>query len=813
MDWALHSLEQLCLDLRQLRLQAGGPSLRDLADRVGISKSQLGSILAGEVRRLPDWDVVKGLVEAVRKYSADRGRLGQLSLTTGVEEFWRPRYAAVEHAFSYRQIQLSENLQAANPVVPEPYTPVAPHQLPPAVPHLSGRSPELAALDALIRQDVPAGCAVISVIGGMAGVGKTALAVHWAHQVAGRFPDGQLYVNLRGFDPAGPSMPPEEVVLDFLTALGVPAGQIPATLAARVALYRSLLYGRRMLVVLDNAYAVEQVRPLLPASSGCLVLVTSRSRMAGLIAADGARSVMLDVLAHDAAGDLLARRLGGHRVATEPRAVRDVVELCGGLPLALVVVAAQALTRPGMALDTLAAQLFDGRRERAVMDVLAGNDSTTDPKAVFSWSYRTLSPSSARLFRLLSLHPGRDIGVAAAASLAAVPPAEAGSMLSELTEAGLVTEQRPGWYVLHDLIGAYANDLARHTDPQDVRHAATIRMLDHYVHSTHAAATLLDPGGDPNPVPLAPPAAGVTHTQQYTDQRQATAWLNEQLTVLRTVLHHAIGAGFAGHTWHLAWSLDTYLFRGGHRYDRLTIGQVALRAAEQLDNPDARALAHLRLADASIRLDRTRESLAYNKRALEHNKRALALYRRSGDGAGLAAAHYNLTHLWERRGDYDKALDSARQAFTFYRAAGHVRGQALAGNAIGWYHCLLGNHARGLTRCRQALNLFHLLGDQQGAASTYDSLAYAHHHLGNYPEAIDCYREAVRLYRSIEDRYSQAAVLIHLSDTQRALGERSEARRALTEAADILATLHHPDAEDVKARIAALDELPLDASE
>lgn len=788
MDRALQSLEQLCLDLRQLRLQAGGPSLRDLAGRVGISKSQLGSILSGQVRRLPDWDVVKGLVEAVRKYSADHGRLSQVSLTMGVEEFWRPRYAAVEHAFSYRQIQHSERLQVAEPVPPEAYTPVVPHQLPPAVSHLSGRSSELAALDALIEQDVPAGSAVISVIGGMAGVGKTALAVHWAHQVAGRFPDGQLYANLRGFDPTGTPIPPEGVVLDFLTALGVPVWRIPATAAARVALYRSLLYGRRMLVVLDNAHAVEQVRPLLPASSGCLVLVTSRSRLSGLIAADGARSVMLDVLAGDAAGDLLARRLGRHRVAAEPRAVRNVIELCGRLPLALVIVAAQALTHPGMALDTLTAQLFDSRRERAVMNAPAGSDPTTDPKAVFSWSYRTLSPPAAELFRLLSLHPGRDIGVAAAACLVALPPAEAGTMLSELTEAALVTEQMPGWYALHDLVGAYADDLALRTDPEDARRAATIRMLDHYVHSTHAAATLLGPRDDPSPVPPAPPAAGVT-LQRHANQRRATAWLNEQRPVLQTVLRHAISSGFPTHAWHLAWSLDTYLFRGHHWHDRLVTWQVALLAAEQLDNPDARALAHRRLANACIWLDRMAEGLV-------HNERALVLYQRSGDGAGLAAVHYNLTHLWERRGDYGEALGSARQALTLYRAAGHDRGQALAGNAIGWYHCLRGDYARGLTRCRQALDLFRLLGDQQGIAATYDSLGYAHHHLGNHPEAIDCYHEALRLYRIIEDRYSQAAVLIHLGDTQRTLGERTAARGTLTEAAEILATLRHGDAED-----------------
>ncbi|WP_198347932.1 XRE family transcriptional regulator [Plantactinospora sp. KBS50] len=617
MDLALQLLEQLCLDLRQLRLQAGGPSLRDLSDLVGISKSQLGSILSGQVRRLPDWDVVKGLVEAVRRYGADRGRLGQLSLTTGVEEFWRPRYAAVEHAFSYRQIQRSETLRIPEPDPPEPHPPVVPHQLPPAASHISGRSSELTALDAVLAQDLPAGCAVIAVLGGMAGVGKTALAVHWAHRVAGRFPDGQLYVNLRGCDPDGPPMSPDAVVREFLTALGVRAGQLPSTAAARVALYRSLLYERRMLLVLDNANAVEQVRPLLPASPGCLVLVTSRSRMAGLIAADGARPVMLDVLADDAAGDLLARRLGAHRVAAEPRAVRNVVERCGGLPLALVLVAARALTHPGVALDTLAFRLFDGGREPNAL----ASDPATELWAAFSWSYRTLSPPAARLFRLLSLHQGRDVSAAAAASLAALPLAEATLRLSELGEVALVTERRPGWYALHGLVGAYAGDLAAHTDPEDARRAAAVRLLDHYVHSARAAASLLDAGDDPNPVPLAPPAAGVTPEPRYTDRSPATAWFDERRPVLQTMLHHAIGAGFAAHAWHLAWSLDAYLVRGGHRSDRVDIWQVALRAAERLGDPDARTMARRRLAAASVRLDRPVEVLAHSERALVPHQR------------------------------------------------------------------------------------------------------------------------------------------------------------------------------------------------
>ncbi|WP_158224110.1 NB-ARC domain-containing protein [Micromonospora wenchangensis] len=574
---------------------------------MGISKSQLGSILSGQVRRLPDWDVVKGLVEAVRKYSVDRGRLGQLSLTTGVEEFWRPRYTAVEHAFSYRQVQRSETPRVLEPA---PHPPVVPHQLPPAVSHLSGRSPELAALDAVIAQEAPAGCAMIAAVGGMAGVGKTALAVHWAHKVAHRFADGQLYVNLRGCDPDGPPMSPDTVVRDFLTALGVPASGIPATPAARIALYRSLLYDRRMLLVLDNAHTVEQVRPLLPASSGCLVLVTSRRRMAGLIVADGARSVMLDVLADNAAGDLLARRLGARRVAAEPGAVRDAVERCGGLPLALVLVAARALTHPGVALGTLAARLLDGGREPNTL----ASDPATDLRAAFSRSYRTLSPPAARLFRLLSLHPGQDVSAAAAASLAALPIAEATLRLSELSEAALVTERRPGWYALHGLVGAYAGDLAAHTDPEDVRRAATVRLLDHYVHSARAAAILVAPGDDPDPVPLDPPSTGVVPEPWYADRAPTTGWFDERRPVLQTVLDHAIGAGFAAHAWHLAWSLDAYLAHGGHRPDRVDIWQIALHAAERLDDPDARTTARRRLA-AAVRLDRTVEVLAHHERA------------------------------------------------------------------------------------------------------------------------------------------------------------------------------------------------------
>ncbi|HKT05901.1 MAG TPA: tetratricopeptide repeat protein, partial [Rugosimonospora sp.] len=486
---------------------------------------------------------------------------------------------------------------------------------------------------------------------------------------------------------------------------------------------------------------------------------------------------------------------GRHRVAAEPKAVADIVALCGRLPLALVIVAARALAHPDLALGTLAAQLAGSRRGTA-LDGFTGDDPSTDPRAVFSWSYRTLTPPATLLFRLLGLTPGPDIWVRAAASLVALPPAEAAALLAELADAALITEYLPGRYALHDLLRAYAADLALRVDPEDTRHAALIRLFDHQVHAAHAAAGVLDPNDDAIPVPLAPPAAGVA-AERFADQQQATAWLAASLPVLQAGLRSAAGAGFPTHAWQLAWSLDTYLFRSGHRHDRLVMWQTALRAAEQLDDPGARALAHRRLANASVRLGRTAE-------ALDHNHHALALYRQTGDGAGLASVHYNLTHLWERLGRHANALDDARQALTLYRAAGHHRGQALAHNAVGWYSCLLGDHAGALASCRRALDLFRQINDPHGEASTCDSLGYAEHHLGHHTEALIWYHDALRLYRRLASRYDQATVLLHLGDTLRVQGDASAARAALSEAAEILTDLEHPEAVQARARIDAL---------
>jgi hypothetical protein len=381
-----------------------------------------------------------------------------------------------------------------------PQVPV-PAQLPPAVPGFTGRGAELASLDMLADYGATVGQAAaaapaapaamaICAVSGTAGVGKTALAVHWAHRVAGRFPDGQLYVNLRGFGPAGTAVDPGQALSGFLDALGVPAARIPADLDARAGLYRSLLAGKRVLVVLDNARSADQVRPLLPGSPGCLAVVTSRDQLAGLVATEGARPLPLDLLTTADARELLTQRLGEARVAAEPQAAGDIIAACARLPLALTIAASRAATNPGFPLAAVAAELGEAC---CALDPFHGSDHATDVRAVFSWSYRALSPEAARLFRLLGLHPGPDIPVAAAASLAAVPPARARMVLAELTRTHLLAEPAPGRYALHDLLRAYASEQAHAHETQSDRHAAVHRVLDHYLHTAHSDAACRGP--------------------------------------------------------------------------------------------------------------------------------------------------------------------------------------------------------------------------------------------------------------------------------------------------------------------------------
>jgi DNA-binding SARP family transcriptional activator len=462
---------------------------------------------------------------------------------------------------------------------PEPHGtgPVDPEQVRPAhLPATSapfvGRAAVLRRLDALVPgADGPGtSTAAISAVAGAAGVGKTTLALHWAHRVADRFPDGQLFVDLRGFDPAGPPVDPSEALRLFLGALGVAADCVPADRQAQIGLYRSLLAGRRVLVVLDNARDADQVRPLLPGAPGCLTLVTSRDQLAGLVAGEGAHLVTLDLLPAPEARDLLARRLGRARVAAEPRATDEIVAACARLPLALAVVAARAAAHPGFPLDALARELQDSEDRLAPFDTA---DATVDIRAAFSCSYRAVTPAAARLFRLLGLHPGPDFTVPAAASLAGAGRERVRPWLAELTRAHLVAEQVPGRFVLHDLLRAYAADLAERLDSGAERRAARLRLLDHHLHTAKAAGALLHPLRDP--IAPAAPAPGVT-PESLADRPRALAWCIAEHRVLLALIRLAAGHGFDDHCWQLGQHARAV---GGYRHAAALFQEIGDRHA------------------------------------------------------------------------------------------------------------------------------------------------------------------------------------------------------------------------------------------
>lgn len=674
---------------------------------------------------------------------------------------------------------------------PRPGWLAVPRQLPADVEGFTGRGAALGRLTGLLAASRDAAAtrpAGVAVIAGAAGVGKTALAVHWGHQVVDRFPDGQLYVNLKGFDPAEPPVPAATAIRGFLAAFGVPPHRMPASLDAQVGLFRSLVADRKVLIVLDNARDAAQVRPLLPGAPDSLAVVTSRDQLTSLVATGG-RPVALDLLSDSEAWDLLARRLGRDRVAQEPAAVERIILRCARLPLALAIVAARAATRPHFPLAAFAAQLDDAQNGLAAFSL---PDAAMDVQAVFSWSYRTLSTAAARLFRLLGLHPGPDIAPSVAASLAGVDVGTVLPSLAELCRAHLLTERVPGRYSCHDLLRRYATELADHAETDDERRAALHRVLDHYLHTAHAGARLLNPQREPIPLPAAQP--GVT-PDRLTDYEQALAWFTAEHPTLVAAVAQAAGR-CDGHAWRLAWTLTTFVGRRGHWHDWITCQQTALQAAHRSADPSWQALSHRELGRGYARLGSLDD-------ADRHYRQAIALYCRLGDDSGRAHTHVNLSRASEMRGDPRGALRHAEEALRLFQVTGNQVGQARALNNVGWFCGLLGRHQDALAHCQRALAVHQRLGDQPGQAATWDSLGYAHYHLGHYPQAVSCYERALALFRTLGDRYNEADILGHVGDSHHASGNLPDACHAWRLALRILDELGHPDTEGVRAKLTA----------
>jgi len=664
----------------------------------------------------------------------------------------------------------------------------APAQLPPDLRGFVGRSDDLRRLDEILDDAQTQPSATVCVITGTAGVGKTSLAVHWAHRIRDSFPDGQLYVNLRGFDPDGVAMAPAEAIHRFLDALGVPPERVPTDLDAQASLYRSELDGRRMLILLDNARNSSQVRPLLPGTANALTIVTSRSQMSSLVAVNAAQPLALAEFTGDEARQLLAHRLGPGRVAAEPAAVERIVTRCARLPLALTIAATRA-ARPGLSLAGVAADLADDDR----LDVLSAGDPVSEVRTAFSWSYDALTPAAAELFRLLALHPDADMSVPAAASLAGAPRPRAHSLLAELTRAGLLTEQPAGRYTFHDLLRVYAAGLSRAHDPPDRRDAAVGRLLDHYLHTAHSADRLLHPHRDPIIPALDEPAPGVM-TESLADPTEAMAWLTRERSALLAAIGLASDTGRDRYVWQLAWTMTTFLTRRGPWHNLTAAWHLALDAGGRLADSTMQAEAHRRLGHAYTELRRFQD-------ADDQFRQALRLYTNTRDPLGRARTHQSLATLYERQGRPAHALDHARRAYTFYREAGHRHGQANALNHLGWCHALLDQYEQAIEHSEQALIPLQELGDGNGQADTWDTLGFAYHHLQQYDRAVTSFQNALQVYRDLGDRYREAATLVRLGDTYYTARDLVAAQSAWRDALTIFSDLDHPSVASISARL------------
>ncbi|OLF06782.1 transcriptional regulator [Actinophytocola xinjiangensis] len=784
------ALDAFVGELHRLRGCAGAPSLNQITSTSATIGQPLARSTVSDklnAKSLPEWDFVVAFVRACLAHAEHTGHpvpddLADLArwdtahweLLSSIDAQRTTDRLTVAAQNEVRRRQASTRHQ-------DPDTGVVPHQLPAPTPHFAGRLEQLAGLTDLITTGTATGI-VIAAVSGTAGVGKTTFAVHWAHRVADQFPDGQLYVNLRGFDSVPAQVDPVDALRGFLETLGVPVERIPTGLAAQTGLYRSLLIGRRILVLLDNARDADQVRPLLPGSPGCLVLVTSRQRLTGLVAVEGARPIALDLLSGPEAWDLLSLRLGTRRVAQEPDAVARIVSASAGLPLALAVVAARAQTFPAFPLEHLAEELDNAR-----LDGFAGADPAMDLRFVFSWSCRKLDAGPARLFRLLGLHPGGGFGVHAAASLSGQTLAETQRQLAVLSHANLVSEPSPGRFVMHDLLRAYAAELGEESVDRD---AALGRMLDHYLQAVHHADLVLYPHRDA--ITLPPIAEGVS-VPSFGGREQAWAWLSAEHQVLLDGIELAAG-GFDTHAWQLAWSMTTYLDRIGAWAEQGRVQEIAVAAGVRLGHRDAQARARRNWAVACLRRKQYPE-------AGEHLRVALALYDELGDQVGAARTVLNLGILAEQQGEYAEALGFAQGAFERFSVAGLVSGQANALNNIGWYQIQLGDHASALVNCRRALGLQQASGNVYWQAHAWDSVGFAHHHLGEYGEAVRCFGKALELWRESGERYFEATTLTHLGDSLGAVGEVDEARGVWLRAADVLDELGHPDAGGVRGRL------------
>jgi DNA-binding SARP family transcriptional activator/tetratricopeptide (TPR) repeat protein len=647
---------------------------------------------------------------------------------------------------------------------------LVPRELPADVAAFTGRAAEIAELDRLLATSAVDGTAavVISAVSGTAGVGKTALAVRWAHQAAHLFPDGQLYVNLRGYDPGQP-VSASDALAALLRSLGVTGEDIPPGEDSRAARYRSLLAGRRMLVVLDNASDATQVRPLLPGSPGCRVVVTSRDALAGLVARDGARRLDLDLLPERDATALL-RAVVGARVDEEPAAARLLAAQCARLPLALRVAAELAVARPGLTLAELVSDLSD--EQQRLERLGAGGDPHTAVRAVLSWSCRHLDEATVAGFALLGLHPGPDLEPYAVAALTGTTLADARRLLETLTRAHLIQSSPagPGRYALHDLLRAYARDLAA-AQGEPVQRAAVSRLLDHYLQTAAAAMDTLHPSERGARPDVPPPAAPVP---PVTEPDTARAWLDDQLACLIA----AAAPGWPGYAVHLGRVLYRYLLAHAYLAEVLTLYARALSGARSIGDRDAELQILVSLGAIEASRDRGEEASGYLAEAL-------ALAEETGNRTAQARALGNLGLVNRSLSRYQEAISHLEEALALCREIGDRVSQARLLEHLGEISLQQDRFPQAIGYLREALAAWREIGDPEGESGSLTDLGYCETALGHHQEAIAYFNQGLRLAREVGHRLTEAYALAGLGKVSSGLGRHDQAVSLLQAAVEI----------------------------
>ena len=663
---------------------------------------------------------------------------------------------------------------------------VIPAQLPAEVGGFTGRVAELSALDVLLA---PAehGAAPIAVLTGMGGVGKSALAVRWARSVRERFPDGQLYADLRGHGVGGPARP-LEVLAGFLGAFGVAPAQVPADEDQASALLRSLLDRRRVLLLLDNAADAEQVRPLLPASAGCATLVTSRGRLGGLVARDGAGLLAVQPLTAAESAELLARTIGAARARAERAAVAEIADLCAHLPLALRITAANLATRPTHRIGDHVARLSAGGR----LDALAvEGDPRTAVRATFGLSCAALEPADLRVFRLIGLAPGPDVTVGQSGALAALPPAEAAAALDRLADRNLLFEHTPGRFQAHDLVRLYAGELVRAAESAAARAAALDRLTGYYLAGVSCAARLLYPHlltvPDQDGETVFPGAAGERDAvgPVLRDGRAALAWLDAERQGLVALTVQLVDTGVVLPALVLAEGLTGYFLLRADRVHWPTIARVALQAAA-VHGGEAR------LAMAWLQCGMATRTAADQAAAAGHFIRSAKAARRAAWLAGEAVALNNLaTSLWAL-GRIEEAVERFGEALALHRLSGRAAGEAVTLANLGAARLEQAREAGpGADRVRldealdllgRARELHRGIGDRRNEAATVRLLAEVYRELGEDVRALDLAREALSMAVESEDVLQEssahstlATLLARTGQPERALAEHARA--------------------------------------